>query len=283
MGSDLHVWSQAMCNAIQLNKRLLTAQPWIWRDQTTCDENDKSAMTCYFPRSELECPQDAGEEYMSPFNLSRGRGRVRNDCLEFLNEKNATVADLRAAATEFLFSYVSEKVQAEAERQLQLVFKSGPVPTDMITVHIRWGDKVDEMTLIHVDQYVQAVRQIQIDRNRPVEKAHVFLATEDPRAVYEFVSSAPDGWTIYVDAYFQEMFPHRIGDSYNSIPQMAQTLRGRPGIVALGSLLVAMEANDFVLTTASNWSRLLNELRMNVVDPRCNHCTSVIDLKHGSW
>jgi hypothetical protein len=50
-----------------------------------------------------------------------------------------------------------------------------------------------------------------------------------------------------------------------------------------GSLLVAMEANYFVLTTASNWSRLMNELRKNFVEPRCNNCTLMVDLKYGEW
>jgi hypothetical protein len=45
--------------------------------------------------------------------------------------------------------------------------------------------------------------------------------------------------------------------------------------------LVAMEANDFVLTTGSNWSRLMNEIRINILNPRCNDCTTMIDLKRG--
>jgi hypothetical protein len=48
-------------------------------------------------------------------------------------------------------------------------------------------------------------------------------------------------------------------------------------------LLVALEANYFVLTTASNWSRLMNELRKNVLDPSCGDCTRMIDLRPGEW
>ena len=66
-------------------------------------------------------------------------------------------------------------------------------------------------------------------------------------------------------------------------PIVAKKMDGKPGLIALGSLLVAMEANDFVLTTGSNWSRLINELHRNVLDPRCNNCTRLIDLLHGEY
>ena len=39
-------------------------------------------------------------------------------------------------------------------------------------------------------------------------------------------------------------------------------------MVTLISVLIALEANAFVLTTTSNLSRLIDELRKNVVDPR---------------
>ena len=72
-------------------------------------------------------------------------------------------------------------------------------------------------------------------------------------------------------------------DVYNQGPKTSKQTKGRAGVVALGSLLVAMEADDFVLTTASNWSRMMNELRKNVLDALCNGCTSMVDLKYGEW
>jgi acetyl-CoA acetyltransferase len=42
----------------------------------------------------------------------------------------------------------------------------------------------------------------------------------------------------------------------------------RTDLESLAALLVSMESNRFVLTRASNWSRLIDELRKNVVDPR---------------
>jgi hypothetical protein len=57
----------------------------------------------------------------------------------------------------------------------------------------------------------------------------------------------------------------------------------RSGLIALGSLLVAMEANMFVLTTKSNWSTLMNHLRTQIVDPQCGNCTDMMDLRPGVW
>jgi hypothetical protein len=65
----------------------------------------------------------------------------------------------------------------------------------------------------------------------------------------------------------------------NGAPKMSKGLNGTAGRITLGSLLVAMEANDFVSTTASNWSRLMNELRKSILDSRCGNCTHMIDLR----
>ena len=108
--------------------------------------------------------------------------------------------------------------------------------------------------------------------------ANIYLATEDPEAVREFQKALPAGWNLFVDQFLIDTSRHRV-DEYNGSPKMATALNGKAGLLALGSLLVAMEANDFVLTTASNWSQLMDELRRAILDPRCNNCTSMIDLR----
>jgi len=302
LGSDLHVYSLALCNALEAGSyRVRTVLPWIWLDDATCNKDTASAMTCYFSESELQCPNDrfllesassssaGGGGQQLPFqNMTRGRGRIRDECPGLRNEHG--VAAIRAATTEFLFTRVSAAVMREAERQLRVVFSDQAVPRNLITVHIRWGDKEDEMNLVPVSDYVSGVEQILQKRNELQHHKHdnddddgivnIFLATEDPKAVIEFRNEAPSVWNIYVDQYFSEMLPYR-RVQYNGSPLMSQDLKGKPGLIALGSLLIAMEANDFVLTTASNWSRLMNELRKNVLNPRCGNCTSMVDLKFG--
>ena len=47
LGSDLHVYGQALCNALESSSistsshkyRVTTALPWIWRDETVCGNN----------------------------------------------------------------------------------------------------------------------------------------------------------------------------------------------------------------------------------------------------
>ena len=44
------------------------------------------------------------------------------------------------------------------------------------------------------------------------------------------------------------------------------------------ALLLALEANYYVLTTQSNWSRLINELRVNRINKLCGDCTHIADI-----
>lgn len=222
-------------------------------------------MTCYFPESELLCPNDRVLSQEQESQLATIRYED-SDCPSILSDHGG-ISPVRAAVTEFLFTRVSPLVQHEAERQLNITFGEAGVPDNLITVHMRWGDKAMEMKLHHEYDYIDAVKRILKQRRKSIfqrndEEVHIFLATGDPPCVSAFVEAAPSTWKVYVSMVM-------IGSS--------------EGIPALGSLLVSMEANDFVLTTGSNWSRLINELRKNVLDPRCNKCTHLVDLEPDEW
>jgi hypothetical protein len=257
--------------------RTWTTSPWLWLDQEKC--SDESPIQCYFPSIELQCPSDAIPQ------AGTTRGYI-NECNRILgNHTQEQWSMFRAATTEYMFRNVSHIVIEEAERQLKLVFPEGRVPPNLITVHIRWGDKIlAEMTdKPNIQEYIDGVKSILAMRNQSSsEQVNIFLATEDPSAVREFKEAAPKEWNVHVDQYFHDMLPHREEKVHGMNNNMnANITKGRAGLVALGSLLVAVEANDFVLTTRSNWSRLMNELRKNVLDPRCGNCTRMIDLKKG--
>lgn len=282
LGSSLHSWGNNFCNAMGKGRRTWTkadaTEPWIWNDQEKCKTSDVSVMQCYFPSMELQCPNDV--------KAGRANGYY-SDCMDHVvgNSKQERWSVLRAAATEYMFHNVSNIVIEEAERQLKLVFPpKGIVPPNLITVHIRWGDKViGEMKKVPIKEYVDGVQSILTARNQSdQEEVNIFLATEDPNAVREFKKAAPDMWRIYVDQYFHDMKPYRPEKAFGQNNNVnADKTMGRAGLIALGSLLVAVEANDFVLTTRSNWSRLMNELRKNILDPRCNGCTHMVDLRFG--
>jgi hypothetical protein len=284
LGSDIHVWGQALCNAMEEKLRIRThnLREWIWLDGSKCDMTvaNQSGLLCYFPSSELRCPQDA--ESIAAGIVRSIPSPIKVKCDSIMKDYN--ISDFRAAAVEALFTKLSPIVVAEGERQLNLVFPNG-VPKKLITVHMRWGDKKFESKLQDVMDYINGVKQVLKQRgDREEGEAHIFLSTEDPKAVTEFKANLPKAWKVYLDQFYYEMLPYRPSDDpYNTVPKISRELNGVTGLWSLGSLLVAMEANDYVLTTSSNWSRLMNELRKNIVNPRQNDQTKMVDLKYGEW
>ena len=304
LGSHLHLWSQALCNAWQHGWRLQTHNPhWLWLDQAYCDPElaEQSPLLCYFSRSENQCPPNSATSATTPnkYNITIPDPRItRLRCRRLQDNPNA-VSEFRAAAIEYLFHRaLSHTVIREAERQLGLQWQqsyataaannnNGHDHHFLIAVHMRWGDKFWEMDLAPASEYVEAVQKLlpspnNNSNNNNHSSVAVYLACEDPRAVREFLQAAPADWKVYVDRTVTELNAFRPTKG-NRASWTTRNTKGRAGLVALGSLLVALEADSFVLTTKSNWSRLINELRQNVLDVRCGNCTRMIDLRPGEW
>jgi hypothetical protein len=127
--------------------------------------------------------------------------------------------------------------------------------------------------------YIRAVQQIAHHRNLMPHEIHIFFSTEDSRAVAEFTTLALKPWTIHVDQFFYDMLPHR-----NNITQaVAGFVKGwldKTGLWALGSLLVAIEADSYVLSTGSNWSRcdVLTCFRLSAWEARSHSHSHSINL-----
>jgi hypothetical protein len=124
LGSDLHVYSQAVCNGIKSNRRIRTVGNWTFMDQSQCGNYDSnsngdddvnnnnnisnsnvsssskrgsrnilgSPMRCYFASSELNCAGDVeyaidNPEFDNQSPLSKANGNVvstNSDCLSGL-------------------------------------------------------------------------------------------------------------------------------------------------------------------------------------------------------
>ena len=275
LGSQLHVYGMNLCVVLEMkNARFRAVGEFWYNDIEKCPSFPNAPMQCYFPQAEPHCPISANETTLETFLVSYNKD-TREGCPN-ITALTGGYSNVRAATTEYLFTRLSDVVQNEGERQLNLLFKDlRRVPKNLITVHVRWGDKSAEMDLVPIKKYTEAVQHIidnrrarrkeQQSRDDEEKEVHIFFATEDPKAYEEFMKAKPQHWNVYVDPYYHQA----IGRNY---------MRTSNGLIALGSLLVAIEANDFVLTTASNWSRMMNELRKNVIDPRCNNCTTLIDL-----
>lgn len=295
LGSDLHAWGNALWQGLQRNFRVASPYSWLWAQ--ACDrggihnttQQQQQLLSCYFTDAEPKCPKNQ-RVLASSSSAAVSNGRKRMTAFEWKpcgkpdwNIEDYTVQEFRAAATEFAFaSTLSPRVVQEAHRQAALVFSANIVPSNrLITVHIRWGDKIVEGGKnVAIEEYIQAVQSIVKEIKEPV---YILLCTEDPEAVAAFKQHAPPSWNILLDQFYTEYLPYRRNRElvYNIPSHISNETKGRAGLWALGSLLVAMQANYYVLTTKSNWSRLMNELRKNVVDPTCNDCTRMIDLAQG--
>jgi hypothetical protein len=184
-------------------------------------------MACYF-QTELLCPCDgsiarqyptfAGEAIRS---TSRPNGDIKYDCESIM--KTRSIGDLRSAGAKFMFGRASRLLVQQAERQLALIFENARrVPKYLIAVHIRWGDKIMEMTFVSMTDYIKATQKV-LDGRRKTQteedskKANALLATEHPKAVEEFRQLAPPEGNIYLDHYYIEMLPHQI-EGFNVNP-----------------------------------------------------------------
>jgi hypothetical protein len=287
-GSHLSLWSQGICNAMESGARLRSYNPiWLWLDQTFCDmdkQAHQSPLLCYFPQSEYQCGAIDDKDPLNHLNnVSDPRDLKRHQCAILKGKGDAIRRDFRAASTEYIFQKISKPVVQEAERQIGLLFgNNGFVPEDLITVHIRWGDKFWEMKLASIQEYHDAISSLLHEQYGHNRTANIFIATEDPAAVSAFKNATPPGWNVYYDRTVEELNNFRPPKG-NRASHMSKNTKGRAGLVGLGSLLVAMEAKFFVLTTKSNWSRLIENLRTNILDPRCNGCTKVVDLRPHVW
>ena len=91
--------------------------------------------------------------------------------------------EFRAATMEYIFQSVSPVVIKEAQRQIGLLFGTVSVPDNLISVHIRWGDKFWEMDLAPIEEYIAAVYEmIRLQDRDNSTITPIYLATEDPRA-----------------------------------------------------------------------------------------------------
>jgi hypothetical protein len=286
MGSSLHTWSNALCEATYHNRILITesvtngGKPWEWNDADHCVDliesrsrhSDvsipSSLLWCYFGRHESgeRCPEGS----LDSKNIIETNDNEINafPCQEWAKKYGRPA--LHGAAMEFLFQNVTDIVIEEAEKQLQEI---NVVPTEnFITINIRWGDKWREMKLVSIEDYVNATTQILTQKERNGEEnVHIYVASEDTNAVKKFKDAAPSNWRIYQSG-------PKLSKDNERMEQIAKDSSGKAGLQSLGALLISMQANRYVLSTGSNWSRLINELRKNIIDPRCGNCTTIAEF-----
>eukprot|EP00906_Rhabdomonas_costata_P030546 RCo043161 len=93
---------------------------------------------------------------------------------------NTGVSAWRTVTTDYVFRMTRRFVLKYACRIRTRLFGVAGVPANTILVHIRWGDKLGEMELAPISEYIRAVDQI-VQRHG-ILNATTLVVTEDPSA-----------------------------------------------------------------------------------------------------
>ena len=103
--------------------------------------------------------------------------------LACIGNRNEWRLPFRAAFIEYLFSTgLTDIVKNEAIRQIKDVFGSSTVPKNIITVHLRWGNKGLEAPLLGIEAYRKGIESL-VNKKNAGERINIYLATEDPRGL----------------------------------------------------------------------------------------------------
>ena len=322
MGADIHIWSQALCNAMERGGRLvLSDRPWVWNDDAFCTqlagENrlpSTDPFFCYFTiRDNCRLQTASSTPAMAQAATASSARSISHShnysmCPSYITDESSRQL-FRAAAVEYLFSNLRPEIVQEADGVIGEIFHSvlsthsqdttiRPPPAlalsyvagraspakrgarghfpiaDMISVHIRRGDKITEMDLVSDMDYIRGIDSFV--QNYSISEPHIFLTTEDKRSADKFSSKVEAynaTWRVFT-------YDKSVGHMFASTTMyMAQSSHGALGRFSLISLLIALEAKYYVLTSGSNWSRLIDELRRNVLDVECQNCTRMLDLR----
>ena len=223
MGSDLHTFGQALWNMKANNISCFSVQKsWIW------DSRGELFNWPWIPH--CKAPYD----FTSRISISH------------MPKRRA-----RAQALAFSFAFLRPSVYTAARNASNaLHFSAQQINVPLVTVHIRWSDKWQEMKLFPIEAYINAVNAFNLT------KFAVYVATEDVNAIAAFKAQAPKHWTVY--AYLKGT--SKLSSGKNGRPVELAVKDPNAGFHALISLLVGLQSSHFVVSSGSNWSRLILEL-----------------------
>lgn len=233
MGSDMHIYSQSMCNAMQYDGSVYLIGNWIWNDQKLCSSSaynqqhqHPQPLDCYFGK-QTSCSllQETSEiTWRDNFQL----------CRRFIQGETSR-QEFRQASMEFLFARVSPDLVALAETEAAIILQGYDKSRghSLITVHIRWGDKAIEMELVSLGRYIQAVKTLVRFHN--LTSPHVFITTEDSEALNGFHHMAPKQWVLH--NHSSKALFH---GSEKNPPKAAKASQGQLGSSSLVTLLIGI-------------------------------------------
>ena len=295
IGSTLHIATWALAKAMDTDRILILAPTpdGVWSQGKFCDGYD-NLHDCYFePTSTCSYNDAVGEVSFDDIayiddDVEQHHLRVVRCDIGFAMADAALVptrlkALLHASpiAVEKLYFYFraqavayivrpTGRTLAEIERRKQLQGWVG-VPDGAISVHVRHGDKGIEMPLAPDNEY--ALKAEQLIAEYPDLRRVIFLSTEDAKSV-EFFKQYSNWTVLSLDV------PRPDHDSVVGVTAYAQQIGADEEMLnSLVNLDLALECSAWVGTIASNWDRLIEELRSTV---RCKAQMPYIDA-HTGW
>ncbi len=232
MGSDLHTFGQALWNMKANNQSCFLVQnSWIW------DRHQELFDWPWIPY--CKAPYD----FTSKTSIA-----------------HMSKQEARAQALAFTLSFLRPSVYTAArDASNALQFSAHHITAPLVTVHIRWSDKHKEMKLFPIESYINAVTAFNLTTFA------VFVATEDVHAVAEFKARAPKQWSIYTYAKGTSI----ISSGKDGSPVKLAVKDPDAGYHAVISLLVGLQSSYFVVSSGSNWSRLILELCLINYSKQC--------------
>ena len=297
LGSTLHVWSQHLRNAWGAGRVAVLSSDvmqsgWQWAEGVPGCNQSRGFECLFLPLSSPACVRLAREHPRAPAVVWESEGSPRRpssqqwpldlEALRYLLRPSPWFRSwLSARYAEFWGGVAAGD---ESGRRIDR--------ESLISVHIRWGDKMIEAGLKPVSTYVESVLRVVTEQR--IANPLVFLSSEDGSAVELFEQAAGRyGLRIVSFAYDRprmncgginltstlglqgkgvEQF-RPPGASYlerwkqthhkGVCPHLLNYAREHDvplGPISLLNLFLALESKYVVCDTASNWCRLLHEL-----------------------
>lgn len=142
-----------------------------------------------------------------------------------------------------------------------------PLPRGVISMHVRHGDKGKEMNLVDTKKYLQAAAKMVRQGPNQYHSRSIVVTCDDERDIYSARNSLKkmgSGWSMFHSVVARHDHGFDLGKMRRVQSKWNVTT------AHISQLFLALEADGFIGTRASNWNRLIDELRCIWVDK----CTS---------
>jgi hypothetical protein len=113
-----------------------------------------------------------------------------------------------------------------------------------------------------------------------IQNPTIFLLTDNIKAIDLFASAAPASWKITSDPTICSKVYTSKWDGSGTACDHSQQFHGTPGLAQLVALVIALEAKYFLLTMESNWSRMLDGLRLKLIEAPCKEGDMCSDVEY---